>query len=119
MDGWCVYKPRSLPCRQPPSLNTSNQIITLLHGQVFVDGIYRPELSQLQHMPSPSDNSPGWRAGSVHAFADTPAVQQELLAEVAWAPEVGMRHTLAAGSLPFTSLNQVRCLLRCVVGFRH
>lgn len=35
--------------------------------------------------------------------------QRELLAEISVAPEVGMRHTLAAGSLPFSSLNQA-CL---------
>ena len=48
--------------------------------------------------------------------------QRELLAEIAWAPEVGMRHTLAAGSLPFTSLNQVGgCLFGswCGVGGDH
>jgi hypothetical protein len=71
--------------------------------QVFVDGVYRPELSQLGNITG----TEGWRAGSIHSFADDRALQEELLAEIAWAPEVGMRHTLAAGSLPFTSLNQV------------
>lgn len=85
--------------------------------QVFVDGSYRPELSQLQTLPAQGEKA-GWRAGSIHAFADDPALQQELLAEVEWAPEVGMRHTLAAGSLPFTSLNQVNLCSHLVGGCR-
>jgi hypothetical protein len=74
---------------------------------VFVDGIYRPELSKLGNITGSEE----WRAGSIHSFADDPEMQQELLDEIAWAPELGMRHTLAAGSLPFTSLNQVRRML--------
>ncbi len=71
--------------------------------QVFVDGAYRPELSRLGNITGSEE----WRAGSIHSFGDAPEMQQELLDEIAWAPELGMRHTLAAGSLPFTSLNQV------------
>lgn len=68
-----------------------------------MDGVYRPELSNLGNITG----TEGWRAGSIHGFKDDPELQRELLTEIAWAPEVGMRHTLAAGSLPFTSLNQV------------
>lgn len=145
----------SLPTNQHPPQPQSESITAQQQRQVFVDGVYRQELSLLGNVTG----SEAWRAGSIHSFADDPELQvgfclwgvwsgvgfgglewscvyrrafshtqmrnpeklntsiqkpinqynrqRELLAEIAWAPEVGMRHTLAAGSLPFTSLNQV------------
>lgn len=106
-----------LPCPALPPPLTPHQSLhhqppTTDSPQVFVDGAYRPELSKLGNITG----SEAWRAGSIHSFNDDPALQQELLAEISWAPEVGMRHTLAAGSLPFTSLNQVRACVRCSGG---
>jgi Fe-S cluster assembly protein SufD len=73
---------------------------------VFVDGIYRQELSDKSQI----SGKEAWKVGSlVTDFPEGSPERAELLEEIIWAPEVGMRHTLAAGSLSFTSLNQA-CL---------
>lgn len=41
------------------------------HTQVFVDGVYRPELSLLGNVTGAEP----WRAGSIHGFADDPELQ--------------------------------------------
>jgi len=70
---------------------------------VFVDGVHRPELSQVARSKEEGPKE-GWRAGSIFEFSKEE--QAELFREIEWAPEVGLRHTLASGSLPFSCLNQ-------------
>lgn len=73
---------------------------------VFVDGVFHPEFSPAGVVEALREEGAreGWKVGSIFEFAGEE--QQELLREIEWAPEVGMRHTLAAGSLPFACLNQ-------------
>ena len=84
---------------------------------VFVDGKFNAELSNLSNLPEDI------LAGSVQElFGDNNdngnkrSMPEDLYKTLLWQPEIGVRHTLAAGSLPFAALNQA-CLkdAACIV----